>query len=190
MSEDIVEAKGKRAPIEYRLVKMDDGREVEFAGKRRMLKDTVIGEDGSVAVRMDFENGESRTFTLPDSLLMRFAGHGAEQKLGDEVAGLADVEDMIMAIDELTERLTAGQWGVNRAPGSSMAGSSVLARALQEHTGKDIEQIKTFLKGKSQAEKMALRNNPAINPIVLKLEAGNVKKAVSTIDTEALLGQI
>ena len=96
---EIIAVKEKRALPEYNLVKMDDGREVEFAGKRRMLKESIIGEDGTVSVRLDFVNGESRTFVLPDSLLARFAGHGAEQKLGDEVAGLADVEDAVMAVD-------------------------------------------------------------------------------------------
>ena len=68
-----------------------------------------------------------------------------------------------------------------------MAGSSILARALQEHTGKEMAAIKSFLSGKSQAEKMALRNNPAIAPIVLKLEATKVKKVASNIDTDAML---
>lgn len=190
MNDTATAAKEKRAPTEYTLVKMDDGREVEFAGKRRMLKETLLGEDGSVSVRLDFVNGESRTFTLPSSLLMQFAGHGAEQKLGDEVAGLSDVEDAIMAIDELVERLNQGQWGVTRAAGNSMAGSSVLARALHEHTGKDMAAIKSFLSGKTQAEKVALRNNPAIAPIVAKLEAGKVKKGAVVVDTEALLGEL
>lgn len=182
--------KEKRTPTEYTLVKMDDGREVEFAGKRRMLKESVIDADGKVSVRLDFVNGETRIFALPADMFSRFAGHGAEQKLGDEVAGLTDVEDAIIAIDELIERLNAGSWGIARVAGSGMAGTSVLARALVEHTGKGMDAIKAFLAGKSQAEKVALRGNPNIAPIVARLEANKVKKAGVQVDTDALLGQL
>ena len=180
----------KRAPIEYTLVTMDDGRKVEFAGKRKMLKDTMIGEDGSVTCRFDFVNGESRTFKIPDSLLLRFAGHGCEQKFGDETAGLADIDDIVLAIDELSTRMATGLWGQPRAAGNSLAGTSVLARALCEQSGKDIEVIKTFLAGKTQAEKVALRSNPKIAPIVARLEADKVKKVAKQFDTEAMLSEI
>jgi hypothetical protein len=73
-------------------VTLTDGRVVEFAGKRKLLKETIV--DGtSVSVRLDFRNGETRTFTVPADMVLRFAGHGAEQKLGDETAGVDDVDD-------------------------------------------------------------------------------------------------
>lgn len=172
----------------YKTITMDDGRVVEFAGKRKMLKESTFPADGSAQVRLDFVNGETRIFTIPESLLNKFASHGAEQKLGDEIAGLEDVEDCVIAIDELMDRLGAGQWSVKRES-SGMAGTSVLARALVEHTGKDIAVIKEFLSKKSQAEKHALRQNASIAPIVAKLEADKVKKA-STVDTDALLGEL
>ena len=68
-------------------VTMTDGRVVDFAGKRKLLKESSVSADGKVQVRLDFRNGETRLFTLPDSLLTKFAAHGAEQKLGDEIAG-------------------------------------------------------------------------------------------------------
>lgn len=173
---------------QYTTVTMDDGRVVDFAGKRKMQKESIF-EGGEVKVRLDFVNGETRTFTLPASLRDKFAAHGAEQKLGDEIAGLDDVADCVMAVDELMTRLEGGEWGVGRKPGSGMAGSSILARALHEHTGKPMDAIKAFLAGKSQAEKVALRQNPAIAPIVQRLEADKVKKP-SNVDTNALLGEL
>ena len=55
-------------------VKMDDGRIVDFPGKRQILKSSVIDEQsGTVAVRLDFRNGETRLFTIPGELLLQFA---------------------------------------------------------------------------------------------------------------------
>lgn len=183
-------AKAKRAETQYAVVTMDDGRQVEFAGKRKMLKDSIINEDGSIQIRLDFVNGETRLFTLPVALVAKFAAHGAEQKLGDEIAGVVDVDDCILAIDEITDRLTAGEWGVTRAAGNGIAGTSVLARALVEHSGKDMATIKVFLQGKTQAQKIALRNNPSIQPIVLRLEAAKIRTAKDPIDTESLLADL
>ena len=176
----------KQEPV-VNLVKMDDGREVEFTGKRKMLKDSIVDGD-TLKVRLDFVNGETRTFTIPTSLVARFALHGAEQKLGDEIAGIDDVEDCIMAVDELTERLSKGEWAAKRES-SGMAGTSVLAKALVELTGKPIEQIKSFLAAKTQAEKVALRGNAQLKPIIERLEADKKKKK-SGIDTDGLLGEL
>ena len=169
-------------------VTMTDGRVVDFAGKRKLLKESSVNADGKVAVRLDFRNGETRLFTLPDNLMAKFAAHGAEQKLGDEIAGLTDIEDCILAVDELIDRLYNGEWGVKREA-NGMAGTSVLVRALVEHTGKTVEQIKQFLSGKSQAEKVALRNNPKIKPIVERIEAEKASKKAN-VDTEAMLDEL
>lgn len=168
-------------------VTMKDGRAVEFAGKRQLLKDS-FEQEGKVAVRLDFRNGETRTFVIPDELMAKFAAHGAEQKLGDEIAGLKDIDDAVMAIDKLTERLNAGNWNVERES-SGMAGTSVLARALAEVKGVDIEKVKAFLSTKTQAEKIALRNNPQVKPVVERIEAEKNAKAAK-VDTEALLGEL
>ena len=169
-------------------VKMDDERLVDFPGKRQLQKSSTITADGKVEVRLDFRNGETRIFTIPDNLLNKFAAHGAEQKLGDEIAGLAEIDDCVLAIDELIDRLYNGDWSVKRES-SGMAGTSVLVRALVEHTGKTVEQIKAFLAGKSQAEKVALRNNPKIKPIVDRIESEKAAKKTS-VDTDALLGEL
>lgn len=169
-------------------VTMADGRIVDFAGKRKLLKESSVTADGKVQVRLDFRNGETRLFTIPDALLNKFAAHGAEQKLGDEIAGLTDVEDCVLAVDELIDRLYNGEWSVKREA-SGMAGTSVLVRALVEYTGKTVEQIKQFLSGKSQAEKVALRNNPKIKPIVERIETEKAGKKAN-VDTDTMLGEL
>lgn len=177
-------------------VTMTDGRVVDFVGKKKLLKESFVQGDGSVQTRLDFRNGETRLFTIPDNMVAKFAAHGAEQKLGDEIAGLkganggeADIEDCVLAIDELIDRLYNGEWGVKREA-NGLAGTSVLLRALVEHTGKTAEQIKAFLSTKSQAEKTALRNNPKVKPIVERIEAEKAAKGAKSVDTDALLGEL
>lgn len=176
-----------------KVVKMDDGREVDFVGKRKVQKTPIETLDGKPAVRLDFINGEVRIFVLPDSLMQKFATHGAEQKLGDELAGVEDVEDCVIAIDSLMDRLSEGKWTATRES-SGMAGTSILAKALVEHSGKPADTIRAFLATKSQAEKIALRGNSSIRPIVERLEAEKAARskagAGSSVDTESLLEQL
>jgi hypothetical protein len=168
---------------------MDDGRTVDFAGKRRLIK-TPIVENNEGSVRLDFINGETRIFKIPQELLLKMALHGAEQKLGDEVAGIADIEDMVEATDELMLRLSKGEWSATREKnGNSIAGASILVRALVELTGKKVDQIRESLATKTQEEKMALRKNSKLAPIVARLEqeksARREKK--TGVDSDALL---
>lgn len=174
----------KEAPV-VNTVTMNDGRKVDFPGKRELLKSTTISADGAVTVQMDFANGETRSFTVPQALMLKFAGHGAEQKLGDELAGLkgeggkpADLDDKVLAIDELIERLNAGDWSAAREA-NGLSGTSVLIRALVELAAgvKSVEEVKAFLKPKTHAEKLAMRNSPRIKPIVDRLEAEKAKPA-------------
>lgn len=170
-------------------VTMTDGSVVNFPGKRKMQKTAEI--DGTVvSVRLDFRNGETRTFIVPNEvMLLKFAAHGAEQKLGDAIAGLKDIDDAVIEIDSLISRLGKGEWGVTRESGG-MAGISVLVRALVEHTGKEVQDIKDFLAGKTQGEKLALRNNPKIKPIVERIEAEKNSKKTSNVDTDSMLDEL
>lgn len=171
------------APAE--VVNFSDGRNVEFAGKKKMLKESFMPEGSSPYVRFDFRNGESRIFTIPDSLVTRLALHGAEQKIGDETAGETDVDDMVLAVDEIIERLSKGEWNARRE-GGGMSGTSILLKAMCEVTGKSIEAIKAFLSERTQQEKIALRNSPRFKTVVQRLEEEKAAKA-GKIDTNALL---
>lgn len=191
-----------KAKENVEIVKMNDGTEpprlVEFAGKRKLLKTSFVEPDGAVKVRLDWRNGESRLFTIPTNLMAKFAAHGAEQKLGDEIAGLkddkgqdADIDDCILAVDELIDRLYQGEWSTKRES-NGLAGTSVLIQALVlAYDGKkSIEDVKAFLKPKTQAEKVALRNNPRIKPFVEKIEAEKAAKTAAKVDTTAMLAEL
>lgn len=182
---DIVKTKKPEPAIET--VKMQDDRIVDFAGKRKLLKD-AFEVDGKVQIRLDFRNGQTRLFTVPPAMLNKFAAHGAEQKLGDEIAGLEDVDDCVLAVDELIERLYNGEWAIKKE-GNGLAGTSTLLKALVEHTGKTVEAMRDWLKGKTQAEKLALRNNGKIKPIVDRIEAEKAAKGTK-VDTDAMLGEL
>ena len=177
MSDETVEVSKKTSKTEYTTVKMSDGREVSFAGKRKVVKETVLDESkievdessgivqfqiGAVAVRMDFRNGETRLLPIPLSLLGRFAGHGGEQKFGDELASPADKplseEDMVIAIDDLNAEIQAGKWGKGRAAGGGgVSGASVVVKAIMEATGKDMETVKAYLQKKLDGDKELTR---------------------------------
>jgi hypothetical protein len=141
---------------------MTDGTIVDFPGKRRLQKSTFLTPEGRVQVRLDYVNGETRTFTIRDDMLTQFAGHGAEQKLGDEMAGIDDLDDAILAVDDLIENLNKGEWR-QKGDASGMAGTSILLKAMVEYTGKTAELVKEFLKDKTPAEKAALKTSKIPN---------------------------
>jgi len=178
-----------RVRPEAEKVTMEDTRVVEFSGKRKLLKDVLVPSvteayEGPLAVRFDFRNGKTRTFAIPDTLLGQFAAHGASQKIGDETAGEDDVDDMVLAVDELIDRLNNGEWAAKRE-GGGFGGVSILMRALMEHSSKDEVTVKAFLKPKSHAEKMALRAHPPIKVIVERLEAEKAAKAAGSSKVNA-----
>lgn len=186
----------KKRVREVTPVEMLDGRTVEFVGKRKLNKSFAISPDGSdVKITLDFISGDTKVLELPANhkLFARFAAHGALQKLGDEVAGLEDPEDQVIAIEELMERLEKGEWGAERkrGEGNAMAGLSVLAKALVQTSGKSPEAVREFLKTKTNAEKLALRDNPKLKPIIAELEAKKKQKPKDNgIDSDNLLDEL
>lgn len=191
-----------KAPTQVTKVTMDDGREVEFAGKRRMLKSTLKDEaSGNISIRLDFVNGETRLFTMPPQLIADFAAHGMAQKYGDVTAGEEDVSKMVALVDDLDETIQSGSWSAVREPGAGISGASILARALAEATGQTMEVIRTFLKAKDAKTKLALRADPKIRPIVDRMEAEKAARAAeraakggavarATVDTTAALAEL
>lgn len=184
-------AKAKTREVEK--VKMSDGREVEFVGKRKLLKETII-EGSTVSVRLDFRNGETRVFIVPDNLLLKAAGHGIEQKLGDETAGEEDVDDMVASVDDLIDRLSSKGlegWATKRE-GGGFGGASILVKALMEVTGKDKATVQGFLKAKVEAGATypklaaAFEEDDSVGPVIKRLK--KEKAAGSGVDTKALLG--
>lgn len=182
-----------KAKAEITIVQMSDGRSVPFSGKRKLVKEVL--ENG---VRFDFRNGETRTFALPETLIHRLALHGAAQKVGDEAAGVDEVEDMVVAIDDIIARLSRGEWGATRAAaGNSFSGASIVIRAICEATGKGVEEVKAFLQRKLDADANLTRaalyasfRNPSskTGQIIARLESE--KKSKTAVDADALLGEL
>ena len=172
-------------------VAMENGDQVVFSNKKKLIKTSTINGT-EVDIRLDFRNGKTINYTIPSDMLPRFAAHGAEQKLGDCIAGLDDVEDCVLAVEKLVAQLEKGEWAAKREAGDGMAGTSILVRALAEKTGKAVDVIKTFLAAKSQAQKLALRNDPSVKPIVDRLEAEKAAKkgGADAVDTGALLAEL
>ncbi len=189
-------AKPAKSAPELRTVTMDDGRVVEFTMKAKLKKSVEFDGPSGVQVRLDWANGETRLFALPEMLLPQFAGHGALQKLGDEIAGVDAIEDCVTVVDELIERLNKGDWTIVREGGAGGAkGSSILFKALVEFFAgaKTPAEVMTSLAAKTQKEKMALRANPKIKVIVDRLEAERdarlaKKDPTAVIDSDAVLG--
>jgi hypothetical protein len=214
-AETTVAPAAKRPTTEYTKVTMEDGREVIFAGKRKVNKETLIDESkiamegdivqlsaGAVSIRMDFRNGKTRTFPLPLALLAQFAGHGGEQKYGDELASPADKplseDDMVIAVEDLDTEIQKGNWGRARSSGGGVSGASIVVQALMEATGKDQAAIKAYLDKKIASTEGLTRQalyasfrvpGTKTGAIIARLEAEKAAKS-SKVDADAELANI
>jgi hypothetical protein len=188
MSEESAVATKKETTIES--VTMEDGRIVDFPGKKRLQKESFVAADGSITVRCDFRNGRSLSYTqsADDPLRPKSAAHGLEQKLGDETAGETDLDDAFLAVESLIGRLQAGEWTIKRE-GSGMSGTSVLLKAIVQVTSKPIEAVKKYLSGLTQPQKMALRDSPKFRDAVAAIEAEKAK-AKKPVDISKELEEI
>lgn len=142
---------------EYNKVTMSDGRVVEIPVSRKLATEILEGgaEGEFGGVRFDFVNGETRTLLLselPQAIINYSAVHGLKQKIADDWAGAKDdqgqpasLEDIVLMCDEMMARLRAGDWAVQRAAGDSMAGASVVIRAISEVSGKTVSEVKALL---------------------------------------------
>ena len=163
--------------------------------------DTVTLEEGAVSVRLNFRNGHVIHFTPPSSLIARAVGHGFEQKLGDETAGEENVDDMVVAVDDLAGRLKKGEWNVPREAGG-FSGASIVIKAIMEASGKAMEDVKAFLQGKLDAaekrgEKLSRKDlydsfrnpNSKTGKIIERLEREERSKNTK-VDADAALGEL
>lgn len=191
------EATAKKAKTEYFKVQMADGREVEFAGKRKMDK-TILIEGGEVKVRFDFRNGVTHTLNVSElkpEIQLNLLGHGASQKCGDSAAGEETVEDMALSVEKTVEQLRQGSWSVARTAGDSFRGGSVVIKALCEVTGKPVDAIKAFIDKTIEAKKVSrqalyasFRADARVGPVIERLEKESAKP--SNVDTGGLLDEI
>ena len=171
------EAEGKKSKTVYVDVVMKDGRTVKFPESTKAKKEILETEGKVTGVRFDFNNGETFTVTLDDivqwNLLERFALHGVSQKLGDSYASQKDVGDAVEAFISTLNQVKSGKWSEG-GEGGGGAGLSILVKALVEATGQTVEAVRATLDTLSQKEKLVLRADPALQPIIQRLEAEKV----------------
>ncbi len=182
-------------------VTMTDGRVLTFGAKQKMLKESYI-ENGQVKVRFDFLNGETRLFTCPENLVLKCAEFGAATKIRNETAGTQELDDMVLAVEDIIARLEKGEWGITRkSGGDSFSGASVVIRAICEATGKGVQEVKDFLQKKldtaqergetlTRAALYASFRNPAskTGQIIERLE--REKKSKSAVNADDLLSEL
>ncbi|TXH42214.1 MAG: hypothetical protein E6Q97_36060 [Desulfurellales bacterium] len=195
-----------KSKVEYEKITMTDGREVQFAGKRKMTKDVVVDEaNGTVNVRFDFRNGQTLSIGSADlsrALNLQALGHGLSQKCGDNAAGVDEIDDMVIAVEDVIKQLKGGDWSAAREAGDSTAGASVVIKAIAEVTGKSIDFVKEFLQKKLDAAKAAgqklsrqdlyasfRRPDTPTGQVIKRLEEEKLAKA-SKVDTSSLLAEI
>jgi uncharacterized small protein (DUF1192 family) len=139
-----------KAQAEKIAVTLTTGETVEFTERQKSLKSSTL-ENGIAVLRFAFKNGEVREFRFDrhHDLLMRLAIHGALQKIGDETAGVEDLDDQVAAVDAVIARLEGGEWGAERtAGGSGFNGASIVIRAVAEARGTTVSEAKDFIEKK------------------------------------------
>lgn len=171
-------------------VEMEDGRIVDFTGTRKILKSFEIDDENQVVTAcLDFRNGRSIKCVVPASLNLRAAAHGVLQKLGDEAGSFKDsLDDAFTAVEVMSERIAEGLWNAEKS-GETISGQSFLVQALMELRSKSLQEVKDFLKDKTKAEKLALKMNSQILPIIKRLEEERAIKAVGNIDSDSMLDE-
>lgn len=168
-------------------VTAEDGNTYEFGEKAKVKKQSSI--DGSkVVVKFVFRNGAVRSteFAPDHALFVRLAQHGADQKIGDEFAGLDDPEDCVVAFEQISERLQAGEWS-EKKQSEGLAGSSMLARALAEVTGKPLADVKAKLATTPNEVKKAMGLQKEVKAVIERIKAERDERKGNKVDADAAL---
>ena len=165
----------------------EDGATYEFGEKAKVKKQSST--DGSKGVvKFVFRNGAVRSTSFDPShpLFVRLAQHGADQKIGDEFAGLDDPEDCVAAFEQISERLQAGEW-TEKKQSEGLAGTSMLARALAEVTGKPLAEVKAKLAATPKEMKAAIGKQKAVAEVIERIKAERDERKGTKVDAEAAL---
>ena len=154
--------------------------------------------DPNHCLRLTFRDGRNIVVQVGDlqpHILTQAIMHGLKQKLVDGAAisrnpdtgKPASLDDKYDAVAEIADRLIAGEWNKRREGGET--GGLLLRALLRMYDGrKTRDDVVAFLDGKTDAEKVALRNNPKVAAIIAEIKAERV--ADSSIDSDAILGEL
>lgn len=151
---------------------------------------TVLATDDGTpyGLRLTFAHGESLTMHATDlspTIVAQAIVHGLKQKLVDaaaisrntETGRAASMADKYNAVKEVYDRLLSGEWNKRREGGAGGSAGGLLFHALcRMYDGnKTPDDIRTFLEGKTAAEKAALRKNSKVAAIIEEIRAESVK---------------
>lgn len=162
------------------------------------IEATISHENLSLLLK--FSNG-SEVFIDAGALSeeMRNAAmmHGLKQKLVDaaaisrdtETGRSATIEDKYNAVREVAERLRAGEWN-KKAEGGGGGPASLLARAVAELRGKPLDVVRPWLDAKTKEERAALKKNPRVASIILRMQAEAAANAKGGADSDSLLSEL
>ena len=160
--------------------------------QKSTIEARIIGDHtqtpGMVNVlRLTFLNGETLSIdanALSPEIRAHALLHGLKQKLVDAAAisrdpangRAATVETKFLAVKEVYDRLLAGNWNKPREGAGGGVGGLLFQALVRMYAGrKTAEDIKTYLDGKTDAEKAALRKNPRVAEIIAAIKAENAK---------------
>lgn len=81
----------------------------------------------------------------------------------------------------------SADWNLRSAAGERTSGElGLLARAIAELKGRDVIEVRDWLKTKSEADRRGLAIAPAIKPIMDRMRA----EVASTVDADAMLAEL
>jgi hypothetical protein len=157
----------------------------------------VDAKQGLLNIR--FANGKTinmHVSELSEEIRGQAMLHGLKQKLVDAAAisrntdtgRSASIDDKFDAVNEVADRLLAGQWNKSRATGEAKAAGGLLFKALcRMYATKTPEFVRTFLDGKTKEEQAALRTNAKVAAIIAEIKAEDAKSADTTGESDDLL---
>ena len=151
---------------------------------------------------LTFANGEVLTLMASDltpELATYAMFHGLKQKLVDAAAISCDPETgrspsldaKIAAVREVYDRLMVGQWNKPAGEGTATGGLLYMALCRLYEGRKTGDDLKTYLAGKSDKDKAALRKNPKIAAIIEEIKAERAANATDAeVDTDEMLQEL
>jgi hypothetical protein len=133
-------------------------------------KSVIVEGNEALGARIDFTDGRKVSVMFRDlsqEMVMRLAGHGLLQKLGDSYSSAqGDVDFAFAKASAVAESLLAGDWNMR---GDGM--STDLATALAEVAGRELEEAIELLGKMDKEQREALGKRADIKAVMLRLKA-------------------
>lgn len=161
------------------------------------LDTPTIGQSPNDTLTLRFANGRTLTIQVGDlspAILAQATMHGLKQKLVDAAAisrdpatgRAATIDTKFDAVNAVLGRLCAGEWNKRRE--GSPTGGLLLRALVRLYPTKAREDLISFLDGKSDAEKAALRRNPKVAAVIEEIRGEDA--ADGAVDSDSLLGEL